>query len=242
MTHSFSIKESIIFGWSKLKERSGLIFGVILTMFALQVVSSIVQEALEGLPLGALLSIILAVVGVVLGAGATLIFLRIAKGEPARYRDVVPQARVVWRYFATNILTGVIALAPLVAGGIVSFTLLALSGSINFSEGLPAEGSAPMLALAGLIMAVAFVGAVYLGVRYSMARLSAVDGANIFESLSNSAKLTRGVKGRLMLFALAIIGLNLIGLLALVVGLLVTIPVSMLAFTHIYLKRKEALR
>lgn len=236
----FSIREAVVFGWHKLKERSGLVFGVVLTMFALEVVSSMVQKTLQGTLLGAMASIVLAIAGIVLGAGATLIFLRLVKGEPARYRDIVPEIRLVWKYFAVSVLTGVIVLAPLVVAGSLSFVLLASTGSINFSEGIPAEGSLPMLVIAGLITAVAGIAAVYLGLRYSMARLSVVDGAEILESLRQSTRLTTGVMWRLLLFVLAIIGLNLLGLLAFAVGLLVTVPISMLAFIHVYLARKEA--
>jgi len=38
----------------------------------------------------------------------------------------------------------------------------------------------------------------------------------------------------LFLFGLVLIGLNLVGLLALVVGLLVTVPVTWIAVTHAY--------
>jgi uncharacterized membrane protein len=74
--------------------------------------------------------------------------------------------------------------------------------------------------------------------RYSMARLAVLDGAAIIESLGKSKKLTQGVKWHLVLFALALAALNVLGFLALVVGLLVTVPVSLLAFVHVYLKLK----
>ena len=125
------------------------------------------------------------------------------------------------------------------AAGLLGLVLLASTGSINFSERIPTEGSGAMLALAAAIALVGLVGAVYLGLRYSMARLAVLDGAHIVESLGKSKKLTDGVKWHLVLFALAIAALNILGFLALVVGLLVTIPISILAFAHVYLKLKS---
>lgn len=239
MTHAFSIKEAIIFGWHKVKGHSRLVFAVVLTMFALQVVSSMVENSLKDTVLGAVASLVLAVAGIVLGAGATLIVLKLAKGEHAAYRDIVPALGLVWKYFCASLLAGLISFLPLMAGGLASLALLASTGSINFSEGTPIAGHEWAFALAIGIMTVAACFAIYFAIRYSMARLAVLDGADILESLPKSTKLTHNVKWRLVLFALAIVGLNLLGLIALVVGLLVTIPISLLAFAHVYLKLKS---
>lgn len=238
MTHAFSIKEAIHFGWHKLKSNSRLVFGVVLTMFALQVASSMVENSLKDTVLGAVASLVLAVLGIILGAGATLIVLKLAKGEHAHYRDIVPAMGLVWRYFCTSLLTGIITFLPLMAGGLVSLAILASTGSINFSEGAPIVGHEVYFALAAVVILVSFAFAVYFAIRYSFARLAVLDGADILESLKKSTKLTHNIKWRMVLFVLAIIVLNLLGLVALVVGLLVTIPISLLAFAHVYLKLK----
>jgi uncharacterized membrane protein len=59
-------------------------------------------------------------------------------------------------------------------------------------------------------------------------------GAGPVDALKESWATTKGNKGGLFLLALALLGLNLLGILALVVGLLVTVPVTWLAVTHAY--------
>jgi uncharacterized membrane protein len=54
------------------------------------------------------------------------------------------------------------------------------------------------------------------------------------EAIKESWRITTGHKWQLFLLGLAIVGINILGLLALVVGLLVSIPVSWLAITHAY--------
>jgi len=54
------------------------------------------------------------------------------------------------------------------------------------------------------------------------------------EALKESWRITKGYKGQLFLFGLALIGINLLGVLALVVGILVSVPVTWLAVTHAY--------
>jgi uncharacterized membrane protein len=59
-------------------------------------------------------------------------------------------------------------------------------------------------------------------------------GTGVIDALKQSWDITRGHKWQLFLFGLVLIGLNLLGLIAVVVGLLVTIPVTWLAVTHAF--------
>ena len=56
------------------------------------------------------------------------------------------------------------------------------------------------------------------------------------EAFRESARITDGVKWKLFGFFLATVFLNIVGALCLVLGLLVSIPVSMLAYVHLYRK------
>jgi multisubunit Na+/H+ antiporter MnhG subunit len=58
------------------------------------------------------------------------------------------------------------------------------------------------------------------------------------ESFERSTKLTDGQKWPLLGFFIVAAIANIIGAILLVVGLLITIPVTMIAFAHIYLKLK----
>jgi uncharacterized membrane protein len=73
-------------------------------------------------------------------------------------------------------------------------------------------------------------------VRYSFVRFAILDGARIQESLSRSAVLTQDIKWHLVLFLIILVLLNILGAILLLVGLLVTVPVSMLAYAHAYVK------
>jgi uncharacterized membrane protein len=54
------------------------------------------------------------------------------------------------------------------------------------------------------------------------------------DAMKESRRITRGHKWQLLGFLLLLVLINLLGLLALVVGMLVSIPVSSLAFAHAY--------
>jgi len=54
------------------------------------------------------------------------------------------------------------------------------------------------------------------------------------DAMKESRRITRGHKWQLLGFLLMLVLINLLGLLALVVGIFVSIPVSSLAFAHAY--------
>lgn len=57
---------------------------------------------------------------------------------------------------------------------------------------------------------------------------------NPIEALRRSAELTRGHRWHLFGFGLALIGINILGLLVLIVGVLISSGISLLAIAHVY--------
>ncbi len=82
-----------------------------------------------------------------------------------------------------------------------------------------------LLVVPGIILALGFGFAFYIVVER---------GAGPIKSLEESWRITRGYKWQLLGLTLAIIGINLLGAIAFLVGLLVSVPVSWLAITHAY--------
>ncbi len=242
MTAPFSIKESFKTGWRLLRAHSGLVFAVVLTLLAVQVAQSVVDNVLKDEPIGFLAGIVLGVANAVLGVGATVISLRLAEGKSAEYRDLIPLWGVFLRFMLSGLLVVLIVCVPILVGGILAtVSLFALAGdSLNLLEGV-AGASIPMGAIipAAIFAGVGLGVGVYMALRYSMVRYSIVDGAKVVESLRTSWRLTRGAMGRLALFVLAVIGVNILGALLFMVGLLITLPLSMLALAHVYLKLRH---
>jgi uncharacterized membrane protein len=91
-----------------------------------------------------------------------------------------------------------------------------------------------LLIVCGLVLLI--IPGIYLMVRYSMVRFAVIDGASVTDSLRKSAELTQGIKWHLLWFILAIIAINIIGAVLFLVPLLVTVPVTMIAYAHVYQK------
>lgn len=61
-------------------------------------------------------------------------------------------------------------------------------------------------------------------------------GLGPIEAMKESARMTEGHKWHLFKFALAVLGINILGFLCFIVGVLVTVPLTTLAFLHVYKK------
>jgi uncharacterized membrane protein len=93
--------------------------------------------------------------------------------------------------------------------------------------------------LVGLVVVVGFILLIVPGIIFSLmfmfATFIVIDrGLGPVEAMKESNRITRGHKWPLLGLLLVLVLINLLGILALVVGLLVSIPVSTLAFVHAY--------
>lgn len=92
-----------------------------------------------------------------------------------------------------------------------------------------------LLFIVGLVFLI--VPGVYFGLKYYFALNFVIDKKmGPLESFKASAKITEGMKWRLLGFSLICIGLTILGLLAFGVGVLIAIPVTVLADAYLYRK------
>lgn len=146
----------------------------------------------------------------------------------------------------TNFLVGLISVAigMFIELGLTTFSLRAHDSVENVTLN-DLWNPAPFVyyvvgqILVGIIVIVGLLLLIVPGVIASLALMFTsfliVDkGMGPIEALKESARITKGHRMALFLFVLAMVGINILGFLALIVGLLVTIPVSMLALVHVY--------
>lgn len=131
-----------------------------------------------------------------------------------------PQA--LWKYFAAKILTSIIVAGPMVL-------IVAAIEISSLSMGLRT------LLLIALVPAV--IWAVIAGLTLMFSTYAVIDrNKNPLEALTESRRMTTGHRWQLFVLGCALVLINILGALALLVGLLVSIPVSLLAVVHAYRK------
>ncbi|MEI8097013.1 MAG: hypothetical protein WCG73_02825, partial [Candidatus Moraniibacteriota bacterium] len=76
---------------------------------------------------------------------------------------------------------------------------------------------------------------IYFSLKYQFYSYLIVDkNLNAIEALKRSAVMTDGVKWNLLGFSFVLCGLNILGLLVIGLGLLVTVPMSIMAYVYVY--------
>lgn len=129
---------------------------------------------------------------------------------------------IVWISLALAIIDGrPVSGESLLPDGstLISYIIASLIFSVMFAVGLV------LLIIPGIIVAVVF----------GLYGWALVDkGLDPIGSLRESSRLTAGRRGQLFLFVLLAIGLNILGLLALIVGVLITSAVTLIAAGHVY--------
>ncbi|MBN1289480.1 MAG: hypothetical protein JXA49_07590 [Actinobacteria bacterium] len=90
-----------------------------------------------------------------------------------------------------------------------------------------------LIVLGGLILLI--VPGVIWAIKYQFFGFLILDrDMDAMEAIKQSGVMTKGVKGELFLYWLAVIGVNILGLLACCVGTLVTVPVTYVAHAYVY--------
>lgn len=236
MHQHFSIKNSFMFGWHTMRAHSALVFKVVLTVFALQVAFEVVNKVLVPNPVGILAAIVLMGSLIVTGFGAAIISLKLVRNKPAQYRDLLPSFKVTFRYIVASAVAAIAVLAPLIVAGI-AVVVLAVMLDVSFTHGTVANTDVPfwlLCASVSLLIAAALTLSGYMALRYSFVRFAVIDNTTVMASLRESAHLVRGHVLRLLGFFIVLLLLNLLGALLLLVGLLVTVPVTAIAYAHVY--------
>jgi membrane-anchored glycerophosphoryl diester phosphodiesterase (GDPDase) len=148
----------------------------------------------------------------------------------------------------TNVLLGIVSMLVglIIEIGLVTFSLRAhdsvekvgvkdLWNPKPFWYYLVGQAFVGFVVIVGLILLIVPGVIAAMGLMFS-SYLIIDKGRGPVEAFKQSWQMTKGHKWDLFLLSLALVGLNILGLLALVIGLLVTIPITMLAVVHVYRK------
>lgn len=92
-----------------------------------------------------------------------------------------------------------------------------------------------LIILGGMILFI--VPAIIWGIKFQFFGHFIIDqGAGPIKALQRSARITKDVKWNLLLFGVLLIGMNLLGMLVLLIGMTVTCPISIVATAFVYRK------
>ena len=217
----FSNSEAFRAGWRILKDRVGFLIGVHFVALAVQCAPQLLMGDSPGMK--ALVVIGSLLLSFVTALGLVRIGLNLVDGQEAGYPDLFSCAHLVFGYLVATLLHTILIVAcPLLVVG------------LGFYSGVLTENLSSRVIV--LICAVPLVlSGLYIGAQFGLWPYLMVDcQIGPVEAMKTSSRMTRGTRGRLMIFYLLSIVAILFGLLAIVVGSLVAYAVITVAGASIY--------
>jgi hypothetical protein len=168
-------------------------------------------------------------INILLSLGLTKIALDLVDGNGIDFRYLYSEYKLIFKYLTATLL--IIALV---------FSILALPIGVLL---LTIYLKNPILILLSFGLGVVAVGALAIfSLKFCLVNYFIVDKkVGPVEALKLSAKATEGAKWNLFIFAIILALLNILGTLALLVGLLATAPTSMVAFAYVYRKLEKSM-
>lgn len=223
---NFSIKEEIKKGWHLFKKDKVQL--IVLTLaFSILTNGGNLDKLYSDIPMifKVIIGVALAVLAIIVNIGWIKTLLKVVDGGKAEFGDLFAYSGLFFKFLGAVIMLGLaVGLAGAVGAG-----LSVLLWGIHFSLAM----------LGGLATLVAVI---YLSLRFVFVAMLVVDKeeVGISEAFRVSSKMTEGIKLKLLGLCIISILLAIMGLLALVVGYLVAVPVSTLALLSVYRKALPA--
>ncbi|MDD4290305.1 MAG: hypothetical protein PHH83_03475 [Patescibacteria group bacterium] len=234
MTNIFTIKEVVNYSWEKIKKH--LSFFILLSIIVLLIayIPKIVNELTtteenQFSAAGLLSYIIIWVLQIIISIGIIKICLNIVydKIEKPKIKDLFSYSNLFIKYLLASILFSIFIFLPtsVIFAFFILMAVLKVNIIINIILGV--------LGLASLVFMIIY------SIRLSYYPYFITEGSGIINSLKNSNKITKKLVWSLLVLGFVLGLINLLGLLCLGVGILVTIPISYVATAYVYKKMKE---
>ncbi len=218
---------ALSFAWNAVKRDFLVIVGLFFVgMIASVVLQTVLQVGVGGAS-GVVLSLLVQfVIGPVVTLGLIRIALKVCDGQRPEFADLFSTWDRLLPYYGLVLLYIAIVFVFFIACGLAIGIAVAIGATVSTIAGV----------LIGMIGGVAVIAAgFYLWTRIGFAYYFLVDKQlGPVESLKASARATRGEVGNLLMLGLLLFVVALLGLLALVVGLFVAIPVIQIAVARAY--------
>ena len=234
---SFSFSAMLKSGYQLFKHHAKFIilagFATAVVQLMLQLIQIGAKAGRGNLVIGVLATLFVTLIGIIISIGWAKVLLKLAKGDGASWNDFKSEPSLwlkfikvyIWYFgyftlyvFVTVILFGIIA----VLGKILGINWLHMVGSI--------------LAIAAFVLT-----AIYFTVRYQFLKYAILDYPELHsrEVFKKAGNITKPALLQLFGFNVVMGLTNLLGLICLVVGLIVSIPTTKIAEVKVYEYLKE---
>jgi hypothetical protein len=226
MTETFSFTATIQSSWDLVKKHLKFLLLSTIASAVILIVLQELQNITEGREILSIFAMILStVVGIAVSLGWAQVILKLIRHGKTTWSDFQTDTKIWVHYFLARIMYGIVSLISVTIAAVPVFMLIFLS-----------IYNVPFLIIGSIAFILGLSLFAWLLTRYIFVSFVAIDHPNLngWKLLKESAKVTKGNMWRLFGFLLMITLINVIGLLFLIVGLIITVPVTMIATAYVY--------
>jgi len=227
---TFTAGSWIGFGWETFKKRPWFLIGVPVLAFIIVAAIGLILSELQklGIALVVLAFFVNIYISIVYKMGSTNFALKaVADTASLKVMDYW-HPRPFWKYLGASILTVLCGLAAFVGAAIIAGIIAGVGYLIG---GTSAAGACFLVAF--IVVAIIFALFVTLTLMFAPYIVIA-EGSGPMKALKESMRITKGHRWMLLWFIILCLLLNVVGLICIIIGLFVTIPVTGLAVVHAY--------
>ena len=221
-------------GWATFKKNWKFIILAGLATLIIQAFFQVIQRNLREHIFAMLLaSIVMMLLGIIISLGWSKIFLSLNRTGSATWATF-ETSRAEWLRAIKVFVWYILRFFYYIIITVIPFLIIALIGLLAHVHVLVIIG--------GILAYIAFlISAIYVGLRYQFMYYVALDNPGLRSKaiFKKAGELTKGNLLQLLGFGIVLGFYNLLGLICLVVGLAVTVPVSKLAHAKVYDFLKE---
>ena len=231
----FSKREIITSSWNIMKPHLSLLILAILFIFGLNLLLSALQEEILGdiKAQSILFTIAAYLFQMGLNLGMLRISLNIINNKEVNFSQLFGSFDVLIPY----ILATIVLIAILLIAASPGIILLLVSVSADWDSMSNLEAPDDWSVIIPIILII--IPAVYISVRLQFYNYFLLDEeAGIIESIKRSAEISKGYVGELFLLGAVLSIIILVSIIPLGLGLLISIPLSTMATSYVYLKLK----
>jgi uncharacterized membrane protein len=222
---ALSVGDCIRYAWETFKQRPWILIGGFLLAIVISSIPGLFGHHPEVGPDGKIIphpvtvleviaSLVSVVVSIFVSIGLTTFALRAHDNIQAVSLGDLWNPAPFWRF-------------------LVAFLLMMLATALVVGAGLLIAALFPPALYVIIPALVVLLGIASLGLNF-VPYLIVDRGLGPVQAIYESWRITDGYKWQLLVLALALIGINMLGILALIVGLFVAAPISLIALAHAY--------
>lgn len=183
----------------------------------------------------ALIGVVMWIIQLIIGMGMIKIALKFADNQKGQFADLYNQYPLFFKYLLASILNGLIIFIGMIP--LLIYIFFIYRATTSFGATTSQSTTLPPLALLPILALIMMIPILIFGIRLQFYSYFIIDKEyGPIEALKQSWTATKGNYWRLVLLSLATVGLNLLGALALLIGLLWTIPTTSIATASVYKK------